>query len=122
MNLILGEGVGLRMPEASDRERWLEIFHDLGQLRFGMPAFVPVPAHVDELDDRIAEAPRKYAAQQPTTFVVVGEDDPTRFLGTVGWYFHAPPPLQIADVGYSVHADPAGAAWPAASLRTSPAG
>lgn len=117
MNLILGEGVGLRMPQPSDRERWLELYHDVEQLRFGTPSFVPIPAHVNDLDDRIAEATRKYAARQPTTFVVVSEDDPGTFLGTASWYFHAPPPLQVADVGYSVHTDARGRGVASRSLR-----
>jgi RimJ/RimL family protein N-acetyltransferase len=118
VNLIVGEGLGLRMPGPSDRERWLELFHDQDQLRFGMPAVIPVPAHMDDLDARIGEARRKFAAQQPSTFVVVGEDDPDRFLGTVGWSFHVPPPLQVADVGYSVHPDARGHGVATRALRT----
>ena len=117
MNLILGEGLGLRMPTASDRERWLELFHDVEQLRFGTPAFVAIPSQVDELDERIAEARRKYDAQQPTTFVVVDEDRPETFLGTAGWYFHVPAPLRVADVGYSVHPDARGRGVASRSLR-----
>ena len=105
MDLIVGEGIALRMPESRDRERWLELFHDLDQLRFGTPAVIKVPAHVDDIDERIAEARRKFAALQPTTFVVVDENDPERFLGTASWAFHVPSPLKVADVGYSVHPD-----------------
>ena len=43
MNLILGEGLGLRLPEEYDAERWLELFRDPDQLRFGTPSFVPLP-------------------------------------------------------------------------------
>lgn len=118
MNLIHGEGLALRMPAPSDRERWLELFHDLDQLRFGSPAVIPVPAHVDEIDERVAEARRKFAAQQPTTFVVVSEDDTERFLGTVSWSFHVPPPLRVADVGYSVHRDARGHGVATRALRT----
>ena len=106
------------MPSASDRERWLELFHDAEQLRFGMPAVIPVPASVDDIDERVAEAQRKFAAQQPTTFVVVAEDDPERFLGTVGWSFHVPAPLQVVDVGYSVHPDARGRGVATRALRT----
>jgi RimJ/RimL family protein N-acetyltransferase len=118
MPLILGEGLGLRTPDLSDRDRWLELFHDLEQLRFGMPADIAVPAHVDDIDERVADARRKFAARQPTTFVVVEVDDPGRFLGTVGWSFHVPPLLQVADVGYSVHPDARGHGVATRALRT----
>ncbi len=119
MNLILGEGVGLRMPQPSDRERWLELFHDPEQLRFGTPSFVPIPAHVDDLDDRIAEA---------TTQVRRSTADDVR-RGERGRPEHAswappagpstcPPPLQVADVGYSVHPDARGRGVASRSLRT----
>jgi RimJ/RimL family protein N-acetyltransferase len=118
MKLILGEGLGLRLPEPTDRERWLELFHDLEQLRFGMPAVIPVPAHIDDIDERIAEARRKFGAQQPTTFVIVNENDPDRFLGTVSWSFHVPAPLLVGDVGYSVHPDARGRGVATRALRT----
>lgn len=118
MNLIVGEGVALRMPEPGDRERWLEMLHDLDQLRLGTPAVIPVPAHVDDIDERVAEARRKFAALQPTTFVVVDEEDPERFLGTAGWSFHVPAPLQVADVGYSIHPDARGRGVATRALRT----
>ena len=116
--MILGEGLGLRMPDESDRERWLELFHDREQLRFGMPSVVPVPASLEDLDHRVSEARRKYAAQEPTTFVVVAEEEPDRFLGTAGWSFHVPPPLRVADVGYSVHPDARGRGVAGRALRT----
>jgi RimJ/RimL family protein N-acetyltransferase len=117
VDLIVGEGVALRMPDPRDRERWLELLHDPEQLRFGMPAVVSVPAHVDDLDERVAEARRKFAARQPTTFVVVTEDEAERFLGTVGWSFHVPAPLQVADVGYAVHPDARGRGVATRALR-----
>ena len=118
VNHVVGEGLALRMPTTSDRQRWLELFHDEEQLRFGMPAVIPVPAHVDDIDERVAEVRRKFAAQQPTTFVVVAEDDPGRFLGTVGWSFHVPAPLRVVDVGYSVHPDARGQGVATRALRS----
>lgn len=115
---IVGEGVALRLPSSSDRQRWLELFHDPEQLRFGMPAVIPVPTGVDDIDERVAEAQRKFAAQEPTTFVVVAEDDPDLLLGTVGWSFHVPAPLQVVDVGYSVHPDARGRGVATRALRT----
>jgi RimJ/RimL family protein N-acetyltransferase len=114
---IVGEGLVLRMPSASDRGRWLELFHDAEQLQFGMPAVIPVPAHVDDIDQRVAEARRKFAARQPTTFVVVAEDDPDTFLGTVGWSYHVPSALEVVDVGYSVHPDARGRGVATRALR-----
>jgi RimJ/RimL family protein N-acetyltransferase len=116
--MILGEGLGLRLPEASDRERWLELFQDAEQLRFGSPAVVKVPTSIGGIDQRIAEARRKFAAQQPSTFVMVTEGEPGRFLGTISWAFHVPAPLQVADVGYSVHPDSRGLGIASRSLRT----
>ncbi len=118
MDLILGEGIGLRLPRPTDGERWLELFSDPEQLRFGIPAVVAVPATLEEIDDRVAEARQKYAAQQPTTFVVVGEEDPSTFLGTVGWSFHVPAPMGVADVGYGVHPDARGRGVASEALRT----
>jgi RimJ/RimL family protein N-acetyltransferase len=118
MNVIAGEGLVLRLPRASDRERWLEELHDLDQLRYGTPSVIPVPATVDDLDERIAAAQRQYEAGEPNTFVVAPEDQVERFLGTVGWSFHAPPPLQVADVGYSVHPDARGQGVASRALRT----
>ncbi len=118
MNLILGDGLALRMPAESDRERWLELLHDPEQLRFGMPSVIPVPETVEEIDERVAEARRKYAAREPTTFVIVVEHDPELFLGTVGYSFHVPAPLRVADVGYSVHPDARGRGVATGALRT----
>jgi RimJ/RimL family protein N-acetyltransferase len=105
MNLIVGEGLALRLPEESDAERWLELFRDPEDIRLGTPSVVTPPQTLEDIDGRVAEARRRYAAHEPTTFVVVAEDDPDTFLGTVGWSFHVPPPLLVADVGYSVHPD-----------------
>ncbi|MET0788080.1 MAG: GNAT family protein [Cellulomonas sp.] len=118
MDLILGEGLALRTPDESDRERWLELVHDPEQLLFGTPAVIPLPETLEDLDERIAKARRSYAAHEPTTFTVVAEDDADRFLGTVGWSYHVPAPLRVADVGYSVHPDARGRGVATRSLRT----
>ena len=118
MNLILGDGLGLRMPAESDGERWLELVHDPEQLRFGAPSVIPVPETVEQIDERVAEARRKYAAHEPTTFVIVMEHNPELFLGTVGYSFHVPAPLRVADVGYSVHPDSRGRGVATGALRT----
>jgi RimJ/RimL family protein N-acetyltransferase len=108
MNDIPGEGLVLRLPHESDGERWLELFSDPDQLRFGTPSVVTLPETLEDIDVRVADARRRYAVHEPNTFVIAAEDDPDRFLGTVGWSFHVPPPLQVADVGYSVHPDSRG--------------
>ncbi len=118
MNLIRGEGVGLRLPEEYDADRWLELFRDPDQLRFGTPSFVQLPQTHEDIASRVADAERKQAALEPTTFVIVTEDDPERFAGTIGWSFHLPPRLQIADVGYSVHPDSRGQGIAGRALRT----
>lgn len=118
MKDVVGEGLVLRRPEHTDRERWLELFRDPDHLRFGMPVVVPVPQDLDDLDARMAETRQKIEAREPTSFVIADEDEPDRFLGTVGWSFHVPPPMQIADVGYSVHPDARGQRVATRALRT----
>ena len=115
---IAAEGLVLRLPRPTDRERWLELFHDLDQLRYGTPSVIPIPATVDDLDERVAAAHRHFEGGEPTTFVIADEDAPDRFLGTVGWSFHVPAPLQIGDVGYSVHPDTRGQGVASRALRT----
>jgi RimJ/RimL family protein N-acetyltransferase len=118
MSVIVGEGLALRLPQESDRERWLELLHDREQLRFGMPAVIPLPETVEDLDRRIADAVRRFADEEPTSFVIVDEHDQERFLGTIGWSFHVPPPLRVGDVGYGVHPDARGQGVATRSLRT----
>jgi RimJ/RimL family protein N-acetyltransferase len=118
MDGILGEGLVLRLPLPGDRERWLELFHDLDQLRFGTPSVIPIPATVDDLDERVAAAHRHFEAGEPSNFVITPADEPDRFLGTAGWSFHVPPPIQVADVGYSVHPDARGRGVASRALRT----
>ena len=118
MDQILGEGLALRLPARSDRERWLELFHDLEQLRFGMPAVISVPAHVDDIDERIAEARRKYAAQR-AHHLRRGRRGRSRAIPRHGgWSFHVPAPLRVADVGYGVHPDSRGQGIATRALRT----
>lgn len=103
--LVAGQGLALRPPGPEDRTRWLELLTDPAQLRFGMPADLPVPRSVEDLDARVDAARRAHAEQEPATFVVVAEDEPGRLLGTVGWSLFVPRLLGVADVGYSVHPD-----------------
>lgn len=117
MDPILGEGILLRTPAATDRARWLELCRDPDQLRYGVPSVVPVPEDLDDVDDRIAEARQKLAAGQATTFVIADDDEPDRFLGTAGWAFHVPPALEVADVGYAVHPDARGSGVATRALR-----
>jgi RimJ/RimL family protein N-acetyltransferase len=102
---IAGDDLLLRAPVRDDRERWFELLHDPEQLRFGMPAFVPLPESASDLDARVEDAGERFADTQPGTLVVGTAEDPDRFLGTVSWSFHVPPPLRIADIGYGVHPD-----------------
>lgn len=118
MDTISGEGLVLRLPRPADRARWLELFHDLDQLRYGTPSVIPIPATVEDLDERVVAARRQLEAGEPSTFVIAAEDDQDRFLGTAGWSFHVPPPIQVADVGYSVHPDARGRGVASRALRT----
>jgi RimJ/RimL family protein N-acetyltransferase len=114
---ILGEGLVLRPALHGDRERWLELFHDPLELRFGLPAFVPVPQTIEELDERIVRTAEALAAREPGTLVVASESDPNHFLGSLGWRLDAPR-LHIADVGYGVHPDARGRGVAKRALRT----
>jgi RimJ/RimL family protein N-acetyltransferase len=116
--MIIGEGVALRVPRASDRQRWLELLHDPDQLHYGSPAFVPLPDSVEDLDDRIAQAAERFDAVQPCTLAIADADDAGHFLGTIGWAHHVPAPLRIADVGYAVHPDARGRGVATRAIRT----
>ena len=116
--MIEGEGLGLRVPAPGDRQRWLELLHDAEQLRFGMPVFVPVPDTFEQLDARISEAAERFEAQEPGTFAIVAAEHPDHLLGTVGWNFHLPPALRIADIGYAVHPDARGRGVATRAIRT----
>ncbi len=107
---ILGEGLVLRLPARGDRERWLELVHDPEQRRFGTPAFVVLPRTVDELDARFAEAAESFATGRPTTLAIASAEAPEHFLGSIAWRQDVPAPLQICDIGYSVHPDARGQA------------
>lgn len=117
MSDLVGDGVLLRAAELGDRERWLELFQDPMELQFGLPSFVPVPQTVEELDERIARSAQTLAAREPGNLVAVSPDDPSRFLGMVGWRLDAPP-LRIADVGYAVHPDARRRGVATGALRT----
>lgn len=106
--MISGERVRLRLPIRADRSRWLEVLRDEDQLRWGSPAFLPLPAVVEDLDARIDDAARHHAGLEPGTFVVVHADTPEHFLGVVAWRWDVPKLLQVADIGYSVHPDARG--------------
>lgn len=114
--LVSGEGLVLRAAVADDRERWLELMADPMELRFGVPAFVPLPHSLEDLDERVATSARTLAAVEPGTLVVAAEDDPAHFLGSLGWRRDTPP-LEIADVGYGVHPDSRGRGIATRALR-----
>ena len=116
--MITGEGLVLRVPVPADRQRWLELFHDPENQRFGMPAFVPVPETFEQLDERMVEATERFGALEPGTLVIAEAKDADHFLGTVGWAFHVPQKLRIADIGYSVHADSRGRGVATRAVRT----
>ena len=69
---------------------------------------MPVPETIESLDERVAEAAEAYAARAPGSFAIVDPADPDRFLGIISWRLDAHAALQIADIGYGVHADSRG--------------
>ena len=99
----------LRPPDAGDRERWFELYHDPDELRYGMPAFVPVPDLDADLDDRGSRSPR---GTSPPASPGDAASSPRRRPRTVprpmAWRQELPPCCRVADVGYAVHPDARG--------------
>ncbi len=101
-----GTGVRLRPLHDDDAPRLLEMLHDPDQLRWGAPAFVPVPDDVGELAGRIADSAGAWAEQQPGTLAITDAHD--TFLGDVAWRWTASERMAVADLGYVVHPDARG--------------
>ena len=101
-------GLPLRLRPAVDTDagRWLELLRDPDQRRYGSPAFVPVPAHVDELGEHVEKSRTAWAERVPGTLVVTDATDV--FLGDVSWRWTTGEKLGIADLGYGVHPDARG--------------
>jgi RimJ/RimL family protein N-acetyltransferase len=99
--VITGEGLVLRPPHEADHAGWLDLYADPDEIRFGLPAFVPLPDTDAMIAEVVATARRRIEAGEPASFVIADADD-DRFLGSIGWRQDAPP-LQIADIGYGVH-------------------
>ncbi len=116
--MILGEGLDLRLPVRLDRQRWLELSQDADQLRFGSPAFVPIPSSVEDLDAKIDEAAERYAEHRPGVFAVVHSEMPDHLLGVISWRWDVPTPLLVSDIGYSVHPDARGQGVASRATRT----
>nr|WP_158604427.1 GNAT family N-acetyltransferase [Nocardioides mangrovicus] len=87
----------------ADRQRWFEVRTDPAQIAFGAPAFVRPPASPDDLLEQVVASQAAYAELAPGTLAIVDEND--RLLGDIAWRHDVPPPLRIADIGYSVHPD-----------------
>ncbi len=115
---IPGDGIDLRLPTSADRERWFELIHDPDELRFGLPAFVPVPETVESLDGRVVDAAEAYAARAPGSFAIVEPADPERFLGIISWRLDAHAALRVVDIGYGVSADSRGRGVARRAIRT----
>jgi RimJ/RimL family protein N-acetyltransferase len=103
--VIIGEGLLLRSPTSQDRERWLELYRDPDELRWGLPVGVPIPDSLEALDERIAQDAEQWAQHEPGDLIVADEQRPDRLLGVVAWRRDHPPLLRIVDVGYVVHPD-----------------
>lgn len=102
---ISGEGLVLRAAAVSDRERWLELYRDPMELQYAVPTIVNLPRTLEDLDERVTTSVAALAAVEPGGLTIAVDDEPDRFLGSIAWMFHVPPPLRIADVGYGVHPD-----------------
>lgn len=102
---IEGEGLLLRPPAHGDRRRWLEMYADPDELRWGLPVGVPVPGSIEEMDEHVTKAAAAWAEGTPGSLVVSDTDDPGHLLGVVAWRRDGSPLLSTVDVGYVVHPD-----------------
>src|SRR5690349_12380656 len=82
------------------------MLHDPDQLRWGAPAFVPVPEGVADLTERIAASPQAWADRLPGTLAITDGSD--AFLGDISWRWSASERMAVADLGYVVHPDARG--------------
>jgi len=101
-------GLLLRPAVAEDAERWLEMLGNLDYQRYAAPSFVPLPADIGDLADRIAASSTAWAEGKPGTLVAVAEEAPDLFLGDIGWRWSFGERLAIADLGYGTHPDARG--------------
>jgi RimJ/RimL family protein N-acetyltransferase len=102
---ISGHGLALRVPVRTDRQRWLELYRDPEELRYGVPTVVTLPQDVGELDVHVDRSCEHFENGQPGTLVVAALEDVDTFLGVVAWRYDVPPALRVADIGYAVHPD-----------------
>lgn len=107
-HLVRGGGLLLRPVGPGDLERWMDLYRDHDEVRFGTPAFVVLPTSVQQLETRVEESRRHFDDLAPGRLVVVDEADPEHLLGVVDWRQDVPPAFRVADVGYGVHPDARG--------------
>jgi RimJ/RimL family protein N-acetyltransferase/8-oxo-dGTP pyrophosphatase MutT (NUDIX family) len=101
-------GLVLRSPRLADRQRWFDLLYDDAHLRYGTPSFLKLPENPEKLSTAVDEARERHGLGQPATFTIADTRDPVRLLGTISWRISGHPHMQIADVGYAVHADARG--------------
>ncbi|GAB3992297.1 GNAT family N-acetyltransferase [Nocardioides marmoraquaticus] len=112
-----GEGLVLRALAPGDRDRVLELAHDPLQLALGVPAGVPVPGDLEQVDERVTGSAAALGALQPGRLAVAAQTDPDRFLGELAWRHGAHPTMGVVDVGYAVHPDARGTGVASRALR-----
>lgn len=110
------DGLVLRALAPGDLDRLLEIYTDPDELRWGLPVGVPLPEDHGAMLVKIEESAAAWAGRAPGNVAVADETDPDHLLGVVSWRLDQPV-LQIADVGYVVHADARGHGVATRSLR-----
>ncbi|HEY3016054.1 MAG TPA: GNAT family N-acetyltransferase [Nocardioides sp.] len=106
--MIEYDGVVLRVPEVTDRQRWFELIWDPDEQRYGVPAFIAVPDSVDALDSHVQDARDRFDKGEPGLLVIAEAHEPDRFLGNISWRQSIHPEMGIADIGYGVHPDARG--------------
>lgn len=107
-HLVRGGGLLLRPVGSGDLERWLDLYEDHDEVRYGTPAFVVLPTSVQQLATRVEESRLHFDDLVPGRLVVAEEDAPDRLLGVVDWRQDVPSAFRVADVGYGVHPDARG--------------
>ena len=110
------EGLVLRALVPADADRLLEIYTDPDELRWGLPAGVPLPVDREAVLARVEESATAWSARASGNVAVADAGDPDHLLGVVSWRLDQPI-LRIADVGYVVHADARGRGVATRGLR-----
>jgi RimJ/RimL family protein N-acetyltransferase len=113
--LTAGDGIVLRTWRSTDLEAMTRLLTDPESLRWSPPMHAPDP---DWVAERLAKAVAAAEQDDPTSFVIVGEDDQDSALGSIDFRRDLPiPPFSVVDVGYGLLPEARGRGVAARALR-----